>query len=459
MVRNTSKITIQFLGAAETVTGSKILISGLGKKILIDCGMFQGLKKLRLQNWQPLPVNISEIDLVLLTHGHLDHVGYLPRLVKAGFNKKIMASKPTLEVAKIILEDSAKIQEEDAEKANKGHYSKHHPALPLYDLRDVEKTIPLFQKQPINKWINIVEGIKVRFRYNGHILGATFIELEMAGKVFVFSGDIGRQKDLLLHPPEKPEKADAIFIESTYGDRLHPDDTEEKLISIINRTVQQNGTVIIPGFALERIQVIMFLLWKLKNKQLIPDVPIYMDSPMGKKILALFKRNPDWHKMKAGEYQDMVNGTILIEKMVETFKLAGQSHPKIIIAGSGMASGGRVLTYFQYYLNNPTATIVLAGFQAEGTRGRRMLDGEKQVKFFGKEYDINANIENIEGLSAHADQADLINWMSEIKKQPENIFLIHGEKKAAERLKNKIKEVYGWEAVIPKLNERIIVSG
>ncbi len=453
-----NEITIHFLGAAETVTGSKYLITAFGKNILIDCGMFQGLKELRLQNWDYPPINIPDIDVVLLTHGHLDHVGYLPRLVKGGFNKKIMAVKPTLEVAKIILEDSARIQEEDAERANRGGYSKHKPALPLYDLDDVEKTLAHFYPQQLDKWIELFDRIKVRFRYNGHIIGATFIELVIGDKTLVFSGDIGRKNDPLMRSPEQPEKADILFIESTYGDRIHSKNLEEKLISIIQEAHKKFGTIIIPGFAVERIQLLMFMLWRLKKEKSIPDIPIYMDSPMGRNILDTFKNNMEWHKLTMNECDSMCKDITLVQKMEETYALAAKTHPKIIIAGSGMASGGRVLTYFQFYLANPTATILLAGYQAEGTRGRKMLEGATEVKLYGKVYEVKATVENIEGLSAHADQSELIDWMSKIKQKPEQIFVVHGEKKGAEGLQNKMKEVYGWDSTIPKLYDIVEIK-
>lgn len=448
-----NKVSIQFLGAAGTVTGSKYFIKTSTKNILVDCGMFQGLKALRLLNWEVLPIDVTKIDVVLITHGHLDHVGYLPRLVKAGFTGKIMASEPTVEVAEIILRDSAHIQEEDAERANKGGYSKHTPALPLYDLKDVENTIPHFSAVPLDKWINLDDDIMVRYRYNGHIIGATFIELKIKEKVFVFSGDVGREKDLLMAPPEKPLLADVLFIESTYGNKIHPENSEEKLIQVINETYNKQGTIVIPGFALERIQLLMYMIWKLKNKKAIPDIPIYMDSPMARRILEVFINNKNWHKIPIDEFKEMCTQINLVEKMEDTIKTASKKQPKIIIAGSGMATGGRVLTYLQYYLSDAASTVMLVGYQAEGTRGRKMLEGDEEIKIYGKYYKVKARIANIEGMSAHADQNELINWMSEIKHQPEKIFIVHGEKDGALGLKNKIKEIYNWDAEIPQLND------
>lgn len=447
-------IKINFLGAAGTVTGSKHLISAFGKSILIDCGLFQGLKELRQVNWQPLAFPANQIDVVLLTHGHLDHTGYLPRLVKEGFSGAIIGTSPTLQIAEIILKDSAKIQEEDAFRANKHRYSKHHPALPLYSLDDVEKTLPLFKKAPLNEWTTINENIKYRFRYNGHILGATFIELQIGEKTLVFSGDIGRINDPLLFSPEKPERADIIFIEATYGNRIHPERSAmDALEEVINRCKSRNGTIVIPSFSVERTQLLMYLFWQLKKAGRISGIPIYMDSPMGRNVLEVFHKNPSWHKLSMDECDEMCDEIKRIKSMEETFALAENTEPKIIIAGSGMAAGGRVLTYFTKYLGDRNATILLVGFQAEGTRGRALLEGAKEIKLYGKYFKVNAQIENIEGLSGHADQNELINWLSNIQQAPENIFIVHAEKDGAEALRTKIKEGYGWNAVIPALND------
>ena len=450
-MKTETKITVQFLGAAGTVTGSKYLLKVFEKNILIDCGLFQGLKQLRLLNWDVLPINSSEIDVVLLTHGHLDHCGYLPRLVKSGFNKKILATEPTLEITKVILQDSARIQEEDAERANREHFSKHKPAKPLYDSKDVEKTLPYFSPQPLDKWIELFENISVRFRYNGHIIGATFIELKIGNKLFVFSGDIGREKDELMYPPQKPELADVLFIESTYGNKLHPENAEAHLAEVIKEATQSHGTIIIPSFAVERAQLLMYLLWQLRKKNEIPHIPVYMDSPMGKNVLDIFHHNKEWHKLSMEDCDEMSRDIILVQTIQETMKLATEKNSKIIIAGGGMASGGRVLTYFQHYLGDENATILLVGYQAEGTRGRSLLEGASEIKLYGKNYPVKSRTVNLEGLSAHADQRELINWLSNIQNKPENIFIVHGEKEGAEGLKNKIKEVYNWDCEIPVL--------
>ncbi|MBU8881699.1 MBL fold metallo-hydrolase [Kaistella sp. DKR-2] len=454
-----SALKIKFLGAAGTVTGSKHLISAYGKNILIDCGLFQGLKELRLLNWEPLAFPADQIDMVLLTHGHLDHTGYLPRLVKAGFSGDIIGTLPTLQITEIILKDSAKIQEEDTARANKYKYSKHHPALPLYNLDDVEETLPLLKSKPLNEWQSINENIRYRFRYNGHIIGATFIEMEIGDKTLVFSGDIGREIDPLLFPPEKPEKADLLFIEATYGNRLHPAlPVIDALQELINRCTERNGTIIIPSFSVERTQQLMYLFWQLKKSGKMSKTPIYMDSPMSRDVLEVFHQYRDWHRLSPEEYYGMCDEISFIGTINETLALAKDSRPKIIIAGSGMAAGGRVLTYFAKYLGDASATIMLAGFQAEGTRGRALLEGAKEVKLYGKYFTVRAAIENIEGLSGHADQNGLIGWMSKLTTKPENIFIVHAEKEGAEGLQHQIKKVYDWGAEIPALNDHAEIT-
>ena len=451
-MKNT-KITIHFLGAAGTVTGSKYLIDTGDKKILIDCGLFQGLKELRLKNWEYPPVDVSAIDSVLLTHGHFDHTGYLPLLVKYGFNGPIYGTNPTLDIAKIILNDSAKIQEQEAARANKEGYSKHSPAEPLYDLKDVEKTIPHFKEVPQSQWIPLFDGVSARFQYNGHILGATFIELDLQGKRFVFSGDIGRTNDLLLYPPLKPEKADVLFIESTYGGRFHPDEVEAipQIEKLVNDTINRGGSLFIPSFSVERAQLMMLILWKLLKENKIPKVQMIMDSPMGTSILDLFHRTRDWHRLKDNECDEMCNNFTMVSSYQETMEIRSDNNPKIVIAGSGMLTGGRMLNYLETQAQNPENTLLFVGYQAEGTRGRKLLDGEKEVKVYGKWIPFNMEVAVIEGLSSHADHNELIQWMNEITNQPERIFIVHGEKEGAEALQLGIKETYGWEAQIPQL--------
>ncbi|MCB0383680.1 MAG: MBL fold metallo-hydrolase, partial [Psychroserpens sp.] len=421
-------VKINFLGASGVVTGSKFLIETSEKNMLIDCGMFQGLKDLRELNWIDLPIDVKAIDVVLLTHGHLDHVGYLPRLLKQGFTGKIIGTAPTLAIAEIILRDSAKIHEEETEKANKEKYSKHNPALPFYTILEAEKTIKLFEANKEDTWMSLSEDISYRFQYNGHIIGATFIEIDIHGKRFVFSGDIGRTNDYLLSAPKRPEWADFLFIESTYGNKLHPkEDVENILVNIIKDTIHKKGNLIIPSFAVERLQTLMYILWKLYKSNKIPNIPIFVDSPMGNNVLEVFNQFPKWHKLSLQEYNAMCHHVNIVQSYKETWETIDDKRSKIIIAGSGMVTGGRVLTYLQQLIDDPSTTVLLAGYQAEGTRGRQLLDGAHEIRFFGKYHPVRASIKSIESLSAHADQADLINWMTNIKNIPEHVYLIHGE--------------------------------
>lgn len=449
-----NKVKIHFLGASGTVTGSKFYLETPELNIMVDCGMFQGLKELRTINWQPLPIDAAKIDVVVLTHGHLDHTGYLPKLIKEGFRGKIMGTPPTLAIASIILLDSAKIQEEQAKKANDEGFSKHAPALPFYNLKEAKDTINLFSGLKKEHWIQLSENIKIKFRPNGHIIGATFIELDIFGKLFVFSGDVGRLHDELLAPPERPKWADYLFLESTYGNKLHPvENIEEILCDLIQKTIHSRSTLIIPSFAVERLQLLMYILWQLYKKNKIPNIPIFIDSPMGNNVLSVFKQFPEWHKLSANAFEAMNNHCTVITSYAETWKTIDDPRPKIVIAGSGMVTGGRVLTYLKQLMDKPTTTILLVGFQAEGTRGRQLWEGAHELKIFGKYYPVKAGIHRIESLSAHADQNELLHWIENIQNVPEKVFLIHGEPGALDAFKVKIKDTKGWNCHIPKLNE------
>ncbi len=453
-----SNVKIHFLGAAGTVTGSKYLLETPEVNIMVDSGMFQGLKELREKNWEHLPIDVSKIDMVLLTHGHLDHTGYLPRLVKNGFRGKILGTSPTLAITEIILLDSAKIHEEDAERANEEGFSKHQPSLPFYTVKEATFTLGFFKSVEKDNWIELSENIKCRFQYNGHIIGATFIEIDIFGKIFVFSGDIGRENDLLLYPPKRPEWADYLFLESTYGNKLHPaDSVSEKLIELINKTVHNRGTLIIPSFAVERLQTLMFLLWKLYSERRIPNIPIFIDSPMGNNVLSVFERFSDWHKIPVNDFSAMQERMNIITSYKETWETIDNPQPKVVIAGSGMVTGGRVLTYLKQLIDVDTTTILLVGYQAEGTRGRQLLEGAHELKFFGKYYDVNAEVHHIESLSAHADQQGLLEWTSEIKNVPEQVFLVHGEHTAQDALRVKLQDTYKWHIKLPKLYEIVEV--
>lgn len=449
-------VRIIFLGAARTVTGSKFHLSYQDLNLMVDCGMFQGLRELREQNWNPLPVDVPSLKYILLTHGHLDHTGYLPRLVEQGFKGKILGTAPTLAITEIILRDSAKIHEEEAERANREGYSRHRPALPFYTEEDAETIMGHFQTVPLQEWQDLGEGVEAKWTYNGHILGATYLTVKIGDKEFVFSGDIGRPEDLLLRDPESPRWADYLFMESTYGDREHPDeDAEEMLVSLVHQTIGERGTLLIPSFAVERLQMVMLILWRLYQKNRIPGIPIFVDSPMGTDVLSVFSGFPDWHKIPHADLRAMCKHMTLVSSYRDTWKTIDDPRPKIVIAGSGMLTGGRILTYLTRTLHLSSTTILLVGYQAEGTRGRRLLDGEKSIKIFGKYYDVNASIVHLESLSAHADRKELTQWLEDIRNVPEQVFLIHGELPAMKGLKNQIESRFRWSVTLPELGESV----
>ena len=334
--------------------------------------------------------------------------------------------------------------------------SKHKPALPFYTVEESKKAIDLFKSIEKDEWVSISPNIKFRCKYNGHIIGATFLELDIFEKRFVFSGDVGRQEDLLLSPPDRPKWADYLFVESTYGNKNHPEeDIEGLLIKLVKKTIVERGNLIIPSFAVERLQSLMYQLWLLYKKNKIPNIPIFVDSPMGNNVLSVFEQFPDWHKLSLKEYHAMCEHVTIISSYKETWETIDDPRPKIVIAGSGMVTGGRVLTYLKQLIDVASTTVLIVGYQAEGTRGRRLLEGAHELKLFGKYYPVKAEIAHLESLSAHADQSELMYWLEGIKNIPEQVFLVHGEPTALDALRSKITDEYSWRVHIPKLFEQI----
>jgi metallo-beta-lactamase family protein len=451
-----NKVKVKFLGAAGTVTGSKFYIEHEGLKFMIDCGLFQGLKELRLHNWEDLPIDVSSLDYVILTHGHLDHTGYLPRLIQQGFTGSILGTAPSLDIAEIILKDTAKIQEEEAEKANKDHYTKHSPALPLYTEKEVLKTLELFQYVELETWVELSSNIKFKFSLAGHILGACFVSLKIKEKTFLFSGDLGRNIDVLLDAPSNPEWADYLFLESTYGDKLHPEENIDVILhDLIVEVIKNQGILLIASFAVERLQILIYLLWDLFKQNKAPSIPVFIDSPMGINALHVFSRYPDYHKLSAANFEAMKNRFELVSSYRRTWEVIDMKEPRIVIAGSGMLTGGRILTYLKHYIDVDSTRLVLSGYQAAGTRGRQLQDGLSEIKIRGKYFPVKAKIVELESLSAHADQKELIAWCRKIKNVPEKVFLIHGEKHVSDAFRVKLKSEFNWNVNIPKLNEEI----
>ncbi len=450
-------LSLTFLGSAGTVTGSKHLLCFGKKKILIDCGLFQGIKEERNLNWRPLSVDARTIDAAILTHAHLDHTGYLPLLVKQGFRGPIYCSEPTLELTKLILLDSAKIQEEDAEHANQDGYSKHKPALPLYRVSDTEAVFELLTALKPNHWHSIVsDQAKVNLKNSGHILGSTFAEVEVEGKSVVFTGDLGRSNPLTLYPRSVIREADALVIESTYGDRCHtkepPADTLGKLI---NETLRRGGQVLIPTFAIGRTQDILHLIALLKASHRIPDVPVYLDSPMADKATSIFDRFPEWHRLSSPDIRRLSNTFQYVASSKHSMSICQSKEPAIVLAGSGMLTGGRVKHHLVARLPQERNTVILVGYQAAGTLGRFLKEGAVEAKIFGKYVPVRAQISEISSLSAHADQHEILEWMSSFQTLPSQIFIVHGEPNASEGLRVRIADQFGISAHIAKLGERV----
>lgn len=455
-----NEVILQSLGAAETVTGSKHLLKTPELNILVDCGLFQGIKSLREQNWRSLNISASEIDLIILTHAHLDHCGYIPLLVKKGFKGKIYMTRPTSELAELILMDSAKLQQEDAENANNHKYTKHHPAKPLYTTEDAIASFKHFKSEECDVLIRLSDHIHFRFKTCGHILGACSVELTCFEKIIIFSGDIGRPHSAILPAPNYFTKADYIVMESTYGDRLHGDyNYYDELAGMINKTIAQRGNVLIPSFAVGRAQELIYMLNLLKKQRKIPlDLPIILDSPMAAAATRISLRYADdYMSISNEEFIEMNHHITINQDYSNTIGFIKDKHSKIIIAASGMLTGGRVLEYLKHYIGDSRNTVLIIGFQAEGTRGRSLINKTHEVKVHGKYYAVKANVSEIEGLSAHADQRELINWIRKFEKPPKQILLVHGEPCALEALRVKIQTELGFSVKIMKQNQDVLL--
>lgn len=444
-------LTFTALGGAGTVTGSKHLLSLGDKRILIDCGVFQGLKNLRELNWAPLPIAASRIDAVILTHAHLDHSGYLPKLVRDGFGGRIHATAATCDVAELILKDSGHLNEKDAEYANRKGFTKHKPALPLYSLRDAERSLEFFTPVPFSQPIELIGGVTLTFRHAGHILGAAIADITWAGQRIVFSGDLGRYNDALLPDPESVSDADYIVIESTYGNRLHdPTDATEALGKIVERTIHRGGTVVIPAFAVGRAQSLLHHLWKLRSAGRLANVPIYLDSPMAIDATDLLHAHRADHRLTPEECSAICSIATYTRDVEASKAISANPYPKVVISASGMATGGRVLHHLKAFASDNRHTILFAGFQAAGTRGRAMLEGAREIKIHGAWLPVRAEVADLSMLSAHADANELMRWLSGFHRAPSRVFIVHGEEQAAEALRIRIDRELAWNAVVPR---------
>jgi metallo-beta-lactamase family protein len=462
--------TLQFLGATGTVTGSKFALEVEGTRLLIDCGLFQGLKELRLRNWQPLPIEAASISQVLLTHAHIDHSGYLPRLVRDGFRGSVYATSGTADLLKIMLPDSAKLQEEDAEYINRKGYSKHKPALPLYTQEDARQAIKQVRAVGYNEEVRPSKSTKARFVPAGHILGSSFIKIETAERQerpisILFSGDLGRYDEPILNDPAPPDQADYLLVESTYGDRLHEaGNAKERLAQIINAAAESGGKVIIPAFAVGRTQLLVYYLRELENEGRIPVLPVSVDSPMGASATRLYSSHKEDHDLSMQELVREHRNPLatrnfsLVQGRAGSKALNSLAGPAIIISASGMATGGRVLHHLAQHLPDPASTVVFVGYQAAGTRGRRLQDGEREIKIFGQFVPVRSRIESISSLSAHADSNEIMRWLGGFSQPPRRTFIVHGEPDSAEALRLRIEKELGWDVVVPRYEEVVELS-
>ncbi len=456
--------TITFLGGVESVTGSRFLLETEGYKLLVEAGMFQGLKELRLKNWEPFPINPAEINAIVITHAHLDHSGFLPKLVRDGFNGKIYLTEDTGKLVEIVLRDSARIQMEDAKYAEKKGYSKHEKPEALYNLDDANKTITKFAPVEFHKPIAITSDVTATFHRSGHILGSSVVEINFFGKRIVFSGDLGRNNHPLLNPPDAfmSGAIDAVVMESTYGDRAH-EDTTHLLAEVITSCVQRNGSILIPAFAVDRTEVILMMLKKLVEDKKIPNLPIFVDSPMALASLNIYKMamqnsstDIKQELLDAIATNDPFNpGNLQGAETVEQSKaLNDPSQSCIIISASGMGSGGRVVHHLENMLPHSEHVIVFIGYQAEGTRGRLLVEGSKSVKMHGKQVSVFAEVVQIQGLSVHADADEVCAWLGTTKSVPTHTFIVHGEPASSAAMAEKINSKLGWNTVVPRLNQK-----
>jgi len=442
---------ITFLGATQTVTGSKYLIAYRDKKILIDCGLFQGYKELRLRNWNKLPVEANQIDAVILTHAHIDHSGYVPLLVKNGYTGKIYATAGTIQLCEILLPDSGFLQEEEAALANKYGFSKHKPALPLYTKQDAQNALSSFEPVAFNKEVKLFDGFSFKFGHAGHIIGAAFVKVQDPHTSILFSGDLGRPHDPVMQAPATPYPADYLVIESTYGNHLHDKSDPEILLgTLINKTMHRGGTVVVPAFAVGRAQNILYHIYQLKKHNKIPNVPVFLDSPMAISATSILNQNQQELRLNAEQCKMLCDTAVYVNTPEESKNLDTNKMPKIIISASGMATGGRVLHHIKTYASDARNTLLFTGYQAGGTRGARIIAGEKQIKIHGEMVDVRAQVEMIHGLSAHSDYQETLDWIASFKHPPKKVFITHGEPTSAEALKEKIEQKLHLKCNLPK---------
>jgi len=455
--------TLTFLGATGTVTGSRSLVEGAQGRILVDAGLYQGVAELRRRNWMPVALDPADLDAVVVTHAHLDHSGYLPKLVKDGFTGPIVCHPQTAELVAIVLRDSAHLQEEDARYANEKGFSKHRPALPLYDRSDVEHALPLLAPAEYLERRVLARGLAVTLHPAGHILGSSTAAVEVDGVRVLFSGDLGRPHHPLLLPPADPPDSDVIVVESTYGGRDHPEPDDDLLACAVRRTSQRGGTVLIPAFAVDRTELVLLELERLRRAGRIPDLPVYVDSPMALAALDVYRRatrTGTGHLRAEPHRADLFDLPMVhrVRDADESMTLNKPSYPSIVISASGMATGGRVVHHLRHQLPDQRNTVVLTGYQAEGTRGRQLLEGARQLKMHGRYVPVRAEIVQIPDFSVHADGSELVAWLGRAPRAPQSVYVVHGEPASSTALAARISDELHWCAIVPRYGERVLLG-
>ena len=450
---------LSFAGAAGTVTGSRHILQSERRRILLDCGLFQGYKQLRLRNRAAFPVAPRRIHAVLLSHAHLDHSGYLPALVRDGFRGHILCTEGTRDLCELLLRDSAYLQEEEAKYANRRGYSKHSPATPLYTVADAERALRSFRAVPFDTEFDLGDGLHGAFLPAGHIIGASLVRVSRAGRSLVFTGDLGRPNSALLKAPTRLREVDTLILESTYGDRAHVEaDPFERLGEIVRETAERGGTVLIPSFAVGRAQDVMLGIARLKRAGAIPDLPVYLDSPMAIDATELYRRHRLQHRITIAECREMCRVAQMLNTPEQSKALAGMAMPSIIIAASGMATGGRVVHHLKRLAPDARNHVVFVGFQAGGTRGAHLVAGEREVKIHGEWHPVRATVSQLDGLSAHADAGQIMTWLESVRRAPQQVYLAHGEPAAADALRMRIEERFGWNVRAAEHMETVEVA-
>lgn len=443
---------ITFLGAADSVTGSRHLIDTGSQKVLLDCGLFQGFKTLRDRNWAPLTVPARDIDTVVLSHAHLDHSGYLPALVKQGFRGRVLATAATCDLAEVMLFDSAHLQEEDAQRANRQGFSKHKPALPLYDVHDAQRALTRLQPVGFGQQIDLGHGTSVSLTPAGHLLGAACVTLRHRDRHLVFSGDLGRQNDLLMPPPQAISDADVLLVESTYGDRTHPGtDVLDELGDAIRTTLGRGGTVLMPTFAVGRAQALMLAIHRLKHSgRLDHKVPVYLDSPMATRATAVYHQHRGLLRLSEQEADDMYEGVRVVTTPQDSEALTRSHYPSVILSANGMATGGRVLHHLKSLVTHERNHVIFPGFQVPGSRGAKLIGGAREVKIFGEYVPVRAQVSHLEGFSGHADAQEILQWLRHFHRAPAQTFVVHGDPASADTLRSRIQDELGWRVKVPE---------